>query len=181
MHQRRVFIAGSRASPQCLRDVLDPPHTHSGQVHLDQSFFHRRLAPRVTLNGSRLEGQIAQLRNRQCHIPGLGLQMPIIAARPYALAAFAVFILPCSAKLVRLRIQQRVQRLFHRGPNHLVQVRLDAPFINLNCRPDGRLAPLSHLVRLQWLAPSLSPRGFAPPACTSPQLQIQNQMCESSY
>jgi len=33
-----------------------------------------------------------------------------------------------------LGIQQRVQRIVHREPNYLVQVRLDGPFIDLNYR-----------------------------------------------
>ena len=41
-----------------------------------------------------LEGQVAQLRNRQRHFAGLGLQPPIVAARPRILAAFGALILP---------------------------------------------------------------------------------------
>jgi hypothetical protein len=39
----------------------------------NQSFFDRRLAPPVALDNRRLEGQVAQLRNRQRHFTSLGL------------------------------------------------------------------------------------------------------------
>ena len=39
-----------------------------------------------------------------------------------------------TAKLICCRIQKRVQRLFHCGPNYLVQMRLYAPFIDLSYR-----------------------------------------------
>jgi chemotaxis response regulator CheB len=37
-----------------------------------------------------------------------------------------------SAQLVRFRIQQAVERLFHRGPDHLVHVATDLPLINFS-------------------------------------------------
>ena len=36
---------------------------------------------------------------------------------------------------VRLGIQKPVQRLLERRPNHLVQMRLNAPFVDLQHRP----------------------------------------------
>jgi hypothetical protein len=80
--------------PQSLRYVFHSPHAHSCQVHLDQSFFHRGLAAPVALNNGSLEGQAAQLRNRQRHFAGLGLEPPIVAARPRILAPFGALILP---------------------------------------------------------------------------------------
>src|SRR5262249_44029913 len=54
--------------PQCLRDVLDPAHRHPGQIHLDQRFLHRALAPPIALDNSRLERLLTQLRYPQPYL-----------------------------------------------------------------------------------------------------------------
>ncbi len=105
--------------------------------------------------------------------------MPIVAARAGVLAAFGAFVLPRTAKLICLRIQKRVQRLFHRRPDYFVQMRLNATLIDLKYRsqrlPDAafriftRFNGWLHLARL---------RGLAPLACTNLHNPNSNQMCE---
>jgi len=50
-------------APQSLRDVFDPPYRDAGQIHLDQYFLHRALAPPVALDDRRLEGLRPKVRN----------------------------------------------------------------------------------------------------------------------
>src|SRR5215813_10746529 len=94
-------------APQCLRDVLDPAHRYPGQIHLDQRFFDRALAPPIALDDRRLERLPAQLRNPQPHLTGLGLQAALvvagagIATRGAALTALRI------AQPIRLGIEQR--------------------------------------------------------------------------
>src|SRR5579862_4120186 len=81
--------------------------------------------------------------------------------------------------MVGFRIQQRVQRLFDRRPNHFIQMRLNASFIDLYYRtqvpldpvfrPSSRFHGWLHRARL---------RGLAPPACTNLHASNSNQMCE---
>jgi len=42
--------------PQRLSDVLDPAYRDPGQIHLDQGFLDRPLAPSITLDDRRLKG-----------------------------------------------------------------------------------------------------------------------------
>lgn len=125
-----------------------------------------------------LERKVAQLRHLQRHFAGPGVQLPLIAARPCVLAVFASLVLPRSAQMIRLRIQQRVQRLFHRRPYHLVQMRTNLPVVDLNHRAKRLAAPLHprHCFHRRLHHKSL--RGLAPPACTNRLRQNSNQMCE---
>src|SRR5215472_10718974 len=86
-------------APQGFGDVLNPPHRDPGQIHLDQSFLDRVLAPPVTLNNGRLECLRPKLRNPQLNLSGLGLQLALVMAGP-GIAA-------CLAALVTLRIAYR--------------------------------------------------------------------------
>jgi hypothetical protein len=78
-----------------------------------------------------LKWQAAQLRHLQRDLSSLGMQLPLIAASPRVLAIFRPFVLPCSAQNIRLRIQKRVQHLFHRRPHHRAQMRSDLPVVDL--------------------------------------------------
>src|SRR5579864_3857401 len=81
--------------------------------------------------------------------------------------------------MVGFLIQQRVQRIFDRRPNHFIQMRLNASFIDLYYRtqvpldpvfrPSSRFHGWLHRARL---------RGLAPPACTNLHASNSNQMCE---
>src|SRR5216683_3840025 len=42
-------------APQGLGDILHPPHRYARQVHLDQGFLHRTLAPAIALDNRCLE------------------------------------------------------------------------------------------------------------------------------
>jgi hypothetical protein len=72
--------------------------------------------------------------------------------------------------VVRVGIQKLVQCLLDRCSNHLVQMRLNAPFVDLHHRPWHRLHPASRpQSRFHgWLRRSCL-RGLAPPACTNLQ------------
>jgi len=93
----------------------------------------------VALDDRRLKRQRVKLRYRQRHFAGLGAELPVVAAGPRVLVTLGALVLPCAAQPVRLGIQQPVQRLFYGRPDHLVQVRLNAPFVDLHHRPNDRL------------------------------------------
>jgi hypothetical protein len=44
----------------------------------------------------------------------------------------AAFITSCAAKPIGFRIQQRIERLFNRAPDHLAEMIPDPGFINLD-------------------------------------------------
>ena len=106
------------------------------------------------------------------------MKLAIVTAYPRILATFAPLVLPRPAQMVRLGIQQRVQRLLHRRTDHLVQMRTDLPIVNLNhsakrLRSANRLNSTFHR-RLHHK----SLRGLSPLACTNRLRQNSNQMCE---
>src|SRR5262249_26394616 len=88
-------------APQCLRDVFDPAHRYPGQIHLDQRLFDRALAPPIALDDRRLERLLAQLRNPQPHLAGLGLQAALVVA--------GAGITTRGAALIALRITQPIR------------------------------------------------------------------------
>jgi hypothetical protein len=53
---------------------------------------------------------------------GLRHERPLVRAGPRVHAVRGAFVSCCSAQLVRLRVQQAVERLFDARPHHLVQV-----------------------------------------------------------
>ena len=92
-------------SPQRLGDVLDPPHAHSRQIHFDQCFLDRRLAPSIALDDRRLERQRTQLRYLERNYARLRFQLPLVApgARIHSLRRALVARRP--ADPVGLRLQ----------------------------------------------------------------------------
>lgn len=78
------------------------------------------------------------------------MQLPFVAARPRILPSFRPLVLPRSAQLVSFRIQQCVQRLFHRGSHHLIQVCLNlAVLASFSAVPPGSIfRPLKVLLLL---------------------------------
>src|SRR5262245_50008490 len=109
-------------APQCLRDVLDPAHRYPGQIHLDQRFFDRALAPPIALDDRRLERLPAQLRNPQPHLTGFGLQAALVVAGAGIATRGAALIALRIAQPIRLGIEQGVQRLLHGPPHHPIEV-----------------------------------------------------------
>ncbi len=110
----------------------------------------------------------AQLRHGQRHFTSFRLQVPLIAASARVLAPLAALILPGSDQPIRFGVKQGVQRLFHRGPHHLVQVGLDPPLVDLHYGTHYWLhsTACSYFRFLGWLH-LLRLRGLTPPACTS--------------
>jgi len=118
------------APPQRLRDVLHPAHRHARQVHLNQRLLHRTLSPPVPLDDLRLERQAPQLRHTQHYLAGLRMQRPLISACTRIHPLRRPLVSPCLAQPIRLRVQQSVERLFHRAPHHLVYVRPDLSLVH---------------------------------------------------
>jgi hypothetical protein len=57
------MVAGDTLVPQQgFRDILYPPHRHSGQIHLNQRFFHAAFSAAISLNDGRLKGHSFELR-----------------------------------------------------------------------------------------------------------------------
>jgi hypothetical protein len=70
-------------------------------VHLDQGFLDRALAPPITLDDRRLEGLRPQLRYPQLDLAGLGLQFAFVMPGPRIAASLSA--------LVTLRIAQPIR------------------------------------------------------------------------
>jgi len=109
-------------APERLRDVLHPSDRNAGQVHLDQRFLDRALPPAIALYDRCLKGLPPQLRYLEADVAGLGVQRPIIAARPSILPGLAALVAAGTAKPISLRIQHRVQCLFDRPADHLAKM-----------------------------------------------------------
>ena len=112
-------------APQCLGDILDTAHRHTGQVHLDQRFLNRRLAATIALDDRRLKGLAPKLRHLQRHLAGLGLQAALVVAGPGVATRLGALIALRIAQPVRFRVEKRVQRLLDRAANDPVQMSLD--------------------------------------------------------
>ena len=121
-------------APQRFGDIFYPPHRNPRQIHLDQRFLDRTLAPAVAFDDRRLKGLATQLRDLQIDVARLGLQRPFIAARSCILPSFAALVATGAAQLVGFGIQQSVQRLLDGAADHLSQM-----------IPNPRLVDLDHL------------------------------------
>ena len=126
-----------------------PAHRNTRQIHLDQSFLDRGLAPPVAFDDRRLEGLAPELRHLQRHLAGLGLEAALIMPRPRVAPGIAAFVSLCVAEPVGFRIEQRVERLLNRAAHDPVQVTLD-PFV---IDPD-------HVVERPWNRRILTHGGF---------------------
>ena len=118
--------------PQRLGDIFHPADAHSGEVHLHQRLLHGRLSPSVTLDDLRLKRQAPQPRDLERHLARLRLQLPLVRAGPRVDAIGRSFVALGPAELVRLRIQQPVERRFHAAPNHLVHMTAKLRLVDLN-------------------------------------------------
>ena len=118
-------------APERLGDVLDPPHRDAGEIHLDQRLLDRALPATVALDDRRLERLAPQLRDLQADLAGSCLQRSLIAAGPRVLPRLAALVASGAAKLVRLGVQHRIQRLLDGPANHLAEVIPDPTLIDL--------------------------------------------------
>jgi len=100
-------------APQGLREVLNPPNRNAGQIHLDQSFLNRALTSPIALNDRRLKCLLPKLGHLQPHLAGFGLQLALVMAGPGIASRLATLVALRIAQPIRLRVQQRVQRLLH--------------------------------------------------------------------
>jgi hypothetical protein len=57
-----------------FRNVLHTPDRNARQIHLNQRFLDRALAPPIALNNSRLEGLATQLGDLEVDFADAGLQ-----------------------------------------------------------------------------------------------------------
>src|SRR5271155_2409147 len=109
----------------------DLPGYSAGLFH-DRRFLDRALPAPVVFDDRRLKGPAPQLRYLEIDLAGAGRQRPIVTAGSGVLSSLAPFITSRPAKLVRLSIQHRVQRLLHRTTNHLAKMVSDPGFIDLD-------------------------------------------------
>src|SRR4029077_6975625 len=119
-------------TPQRFSDVFHASHRDARQIHLDQCLLHRALPAAVPLNDRSFKGLTSQLWNHEVYFAGAGLQRPIVAASPSVLPSLAALVTAGTAQLVCLSIQHRVQRLFHRAPNHLAKMVSNSGFVDLD-------------------------------------------------
>jgi hypothetical protein len=148
--QVRHRARADTGAPQRLGDILDPADRNARQVHLNQRLLDRALAPTVTLDDGRLEGQAPKLRNLEVYFARYCVQRPLVAAGPGVPPALGAFVTSCTAKPIRFGIQQRVEGLFDRPTNHLAKMIPDPGFINL----DDLTHRLQSIVFTQCFGPS---------------------------
>ena len=110
--------------PECVGDVFHPPHRDARVVHLQQRLFHGALPPPVTLVDLGLEGQTPQFGYLQFYCASLRLQLALIMPCARVRTLRATLIPRRLAEPVRFRLQQAVQRLFHRLPHQLPELTL---------------------------------------------------------
>ncbi len=143
-------------APQRLRDVLDAPDRHAGQVHLDQRLLYRRLPPPVALDDRRLESLAPKLRHLQRHLAGLRLKLTLVVAGSRIPTGLRSLVTLRVAQPVRFRIKQRVQRLFDRPAHDPVQMSLnpfvvDPDHVVERSRNRGILTHAGFLLWFSWL------------------------------
>jgi len=122
--QLRRFVSGLRRPTHMLGFLLSAGCSKVARRFFPSSIFHTRdieyVARQLELAAHTFDSTDYPPRTRQRHLAGLGLQMPVVAARPRVLAAFRTLVLPGPTKMVCFRVQQCVQSLFNGGPHHLV-------------------------------------------------------------
>jgi hypothetical protein len=125
---------GDARPPQRLGNIFHPADAHSGEVHLHQRLFHGRLSPSVTLDDLRLKRQAPQPRDLERHLARLRLQLPLVRAGPRIDAIGRSFVTLGPAELIRLGLQQAVERRFYAAP-HFVHMTANLLLVDLNHAP----------------------------------------------
>src|SRR5262249_19420683 len=92
-----LVLLGAFTDAEYLRITLIV-RRNARQIHLDQRFLHRALAPPVTFDNCRLERLLAKLRYLQPNFTGLGLQLAFVVAGSGVTARFAAFVMLRMAK-----------------------------------------------------------------------------------
>jgi len=140
-------------APQRLGDVLHPAHRNPGEIHLDQRFLDAAFPPLVALDDRRLKGLAPELRHLELHRAGLGVERPLVAARPRVFAPFAALVSSRTAQAVGFSVQHRVQGFLDRPAHHLAKVVSYPRLVDLDY-PSHRLWSVV-LVHSQLLSASL--------------------------
>jgi hypothetical protein len=172
---RRVGDKGSLGRPREIAAARNnPAHRNARQMHLDQRFLHRGLAPPGTFDDSRLERLLAKLQYLQPHFASLGLQLSLVLAGLGVALRCVRNVTHC--KPVRLGIQHRVQCLLDTAPDSTVQMVLNPLIVN---RDDiapfglGVVSAMAPPFLLSWLR--LTPTRSARFGAGSP-----TQLCENN-
>lgn len=98
-------MRGSPACPKGLGDIFNTPYGDTGQIHLEQRFFCRRLPAFVSFDDGRFKLLLAQFRPVQRDFTGFGVQFAIIMAGSGISAFFGSLIKCCIAELIGFGIQ----------------------------------------------------------------------------
>ena len=123
--------SGHLAAPEGLGDVLYPADRYTGQVHLDEGFFHTALPAAVTLDDGCLEGNTFQPGHMKGHVPGGGSQLSVIVAASITLTGLAALIPGSLGQLLGFGFQQLVQGFLHAATDQFLDLPLDYFLVEL--------------------------------------------------
>jgi len=104
----RTPSSATHASPKGLCDVFHPTRRNAGEIHLDQGFFDRTLAPPLVPDD---RGLPPNLGNIQPEFAGLGVQPPLVVAGSGVATNLGAIVALHITQPICLSVQQRVQRL----------------------------------------------------------------------
>lgn len=109
--------------------------------------------PPVALDDRGLESLLPQLGHLKLHLAGLRLQLALVMASARVAARFAAFVTLRIAQPVGLGVEQCVQCLLHRAPEHPVQVTFDPLVIDRDDIAQRTRCTLRHggSLLLHWL------------------------------
>src|SRR5699024_2522900 len=113
------------AAPQSLGNILHAPDGYSGQVHLDEGFFHTAFPAAIPLNDSGLKGDPLELGYLQGNVPGSGGEVAAVVAAPVSLALLITLVPGRLGQLLCLGLQQFVEGFLYTASYQLCELHLD--------------------------------------------------------
>lgn len=113
---------GNLAALESLRDVLHTVHGYAGQVPFDERLFHAAFAAAVSLDDGGLRRDALELGHMERDIAGGRGEVAAVVTASVALACLAALVARRLGHLLRLGLQQAVERLLHSASDQLLDV-----------------------------------------------------------
>jgi len=119
-------------APEGFGDVLDPPDTDPGQIHLDEGLLHRTLSATVSLDDGGLEGLLPELGHVERDLAGPRVEPALVMTGPGILPSLRTLVFLGIAQPIGFGFEHLIQRLFHCASDHLPQVVLHSGFVEMD-------------------------------------------------